>query len=112
VVLSAVNGVACTQLELGQAVGIDKSTLVVTLDELERRRLVHRRPAPADRRRRVIEITRAGRSALRDVGLLVREVEGEVLGALTADERRMLLELLGRIVASGVADTPAQGSCV
>ncbi|TDE57911.1 MarR family transcriptional regulator [Nonomuraea mesophila] len=112
VVLSTADGRALTQLELGQAAGIDKSTLVITLDDLERRGLVCRRPAPADRRRRVIEITGAGRDALAQVGRLMREVENEVLGGLAADEREELLAFLRRVVTTEMTESRPQGSCV
>ena len=44
---------------------MDKTTLVVTLDEMERRGLAERRVSPADRRVRVIALTDAGPGALR-----------------------------------------------
>src|SRR5256885_2895836 len=40
---------------------MDKTTMVVTLDELERRRLAERRLSPSDRRVRVVGITGEGR---------------------------------------------------
>ena len=41
-------------------VGLDKTTMVVTLDELEAAGLAERRPSPTDRRARVIAVTKAG----------------------------------------------------
>src|SRR5205085_2796119 len=48
-----------TQTELARLVGLDKTTLVVTLDELEDAGLAERRPSPGDRRVKVIAVTNA-----------------------------------------------------
>jgi DNA-binding MarR family transcriptional regulator len=44
--------------------GMDRTTLTAALKTLERRRLVAVRPDPADRRSRLLALTRAGRSLL------------------------------------------------
>jgi DNA-binding MarR family transcriptional regulator len=49
-----------SQLEVAQALGIDRTTMVTLLDELERKGIVTRRPDPADRRRNVVELTTQG----------------------------------------------------
>src|SRR3954470_391123 len=41
-----------TQTELAEMVGLDKTTMVVAVDELERAGLAERRPSPHDRRAR------------------------------------------------------------
>ena len=65
IVLSALASETCrrTQLELGHALGLDKTTLTAELDRLERAGLVVRKPDPHDRRVRVPAITERGRSA-------------------------------------------------
>ena len=50
-----------TQSALAEALGIDKTTMVVTVDALERAGLVERRTSSADRRARVIAVTDGGR---------------------------------------------------
>src|SRR4051812_19944131 len=55
-----------TQTELARMVGLDKTTMVVTLDELEAAGLAERRPAPAHRPARVIAVPKAGAAKLRD----------------------------------------------
>ncbi|MEK8105286.1 MarR family winged helix-turn-helix transcriptional regulator [Micromonospora sp. M12] len=40
---------------------MDKTTMVVTLDQLERAGLAERRPVPTDRRARLVAVTPAGR---------------------------------------------------
>src|SRR3954451_16112272 len=52
VLTTAMSG-AYTQTELARMVGLDKTTMVVTLDELEAAGLAERRPSAGDRRARV-----------------------------------------------------------
>ena len=49
-----------TQTEIARMVGLDKTTMVVTVDELEAAGLAERRPSSTDRRARVIEVTKDG----------------------------------------------------
>ena len=60
VLVAVANSPATSQLALAQAVSVDKSKLVLVIDELESAGLVHRRPDPTDRRARRIEATDAG----------------------------------------------------
>ena len=53
-----------TQKELAHMVGLDKTTMVVTIDELEAAGLAERVPSPTDRRARIIAVTKAGRKAI------------------------------------------------
>ena len=89
------------QQELGSAMGIDPSTMVSLIDELEGEGLARRRPHPDDRRARQVSITPKGRRELQRARKLVLEAEDEVLGGLTATERRDLLKLLRRAFDSG-----------
>src|SRR5690348_1961303 len=50
-----------TQTELAAMVGLDKTTMVVAVDELERAGLAERRLSPDDRRARIIHVTTAGK---------------------------------------------------
>ena len=88
------------QQELGAAMGIDPSTMVSLIDDLERAGLAQRRPHPTDRRAREIAITAKGRRTLERGRRMAMQVEDEVLGGLTAAERRQLLVLLRRALAS------------
>ena len=101
-----------TQLALGRAICLDKSTMVVTLDELERTGLVAREPDPHDRRARVVAPTPAGRALLARAEAAVREVEAEALADLSEEERRTLLALLNRLVAGRLSAGFGGGSCL
>jgi DNA-binding MarR family transcriptional regulator len=88
------------QQEIGAAMGIDPSTMVSLIDELEREGLAKRRPAPRDRRAREVALTAKGRR-LRERGRrMATEVDNEVLRGLTARERRELESLLRRALDS------------
>jgi DNA-binding MarR family transcriptional regulator len=88
------------QQEIGSAMGIDPSTMVSLIDELESAGLATRRPHPTDRRAREVAITPKGRRTLRRGRRLAMQVEDDVLGGLTAAERRQLLTLLRRALGS------------
>jgi DNA-binding MarR family transcriptional regulator len=88
-----------TQIELAQKVGLDKTTMVVTLDELEAAGLAERRPAPEDRRARVVAVTDAGRRKVEQGREIVDGIQADVLGALPARERQVFVDALGRLVA-------------
>lgn len=88
-----------SQIELARAVGLDKTTMVVTIDELERAGLAERRPSPSDRRARVIAVTAAGQAKLREAEILADAVRDDVLGALGARERAAFVDGLSKLVA-------------
>ena len=88
------------QQELGSALGIDRSTMVSLIDQLESAGLATRRPSATDRRAREIALTPKGRRLLRQARGLIAQVEGEVLAGLTAEERHELLTLLRRALVS------------
>jgi DNA-binding MarR family transcriptional regulator len=103
-VLGARNG--AIQLELATIMGIDPSTLVSLVDELENAGLAKRRPHPKDRRAREITITPKGRRLLEKGRRMASQVDDEVLGGLNAAERRELLTLLRRALSSAPPQSP------
>src|SRR5215208_7275885 len=88
VLSTAVNG-EYTQTALAQAVGLDKTTMVVTLDELEAAGLAERRPAAGDRRARVIAVTKAGVKKVAESREIVARTQAEILDSLPARERAL-----------------------
>jgi DNA-binding MarR family transcriptional regulator len=88
------------QQELGSVMGIDPSTMVSLIDELEGAGLAKRRPHPKDRRARQVSITPKGRRLLQRARKVAFEAEDEVLGGLSAAERGELLSLLRRAFGS------------
>jgi DNA-binding MarR family transcriptional regulator len=88
------------QQELGSEMGIDPSTMVSLIDQLESGGLAKRRPHPKDRRAREVAITPKGRRLLERARRMANDVDSEVLRGLTAGERRELLRLLRRALGS------------
>lgn len=86
-----------TQHDLAAAAEIDASTLVATLDELERRGLAERRILAEDRRKRAIHLTAEGEAALAGGRRLAREIGDELFGRLTTSERKQFELLLRKL---------------
>jgi DNA-binding MarR family transcriptional regulator len=93
-----------TQSELAEMVGLDKTTMVVTVDELERAGLAERHPAPDDRRARIIEVTAAGQRKVAEADKVKEHVQAEVLGQLSGPEANALLDGLSKLVEGRLAD--------
>ena len=94
------------QQELGAAMGIDPSTMVSLIDQLEAAGLAKRRPRPTDRRAREVLITRQGRRVLEQARQLAMQVEDDVLRGLSGAERRQVLALLRRALDSAPPQSP------
>src|SRR5256714_4636313 len=86
-----------TQTELARLIGLDKTTMVVTVDELEAAGLAERRPAPGDRRARVIKVTKAGERKVQQAEAVLDRVKEDVLAGLPASERQAFLSALGTL---------------
>jgi len=92
-----------TQRELAERAWMDKTTMVVTLDELEGRGLAERRLSPTDRRVRVIAITGAGRKLLARAHRVVQRVYDEVLADVPAGQREAFVAVLEQLVGGPLA---------
>jgi DNA-binding MarR family transcriptional regulator len=89
-----------TQTRLAEAVGLDRSTLVAVLDQLEERGLVERRRGD-DRRTNGLWLTRRGKSLVSRMKARIQSHEERLALRLSEAERRTLLELLRRFAESG-----------
>jgi DNA-binding MarR family transcriptional regulator len=87
-----------TQSRLAHAVGLDRSTLVGVLHELEAHDLVERRRGE-DRRTNGLWLTPAGRTLVAGLKRRIRVHERRVAARLTAAERAQLLELLEKLTS-------------
>ena len=94
------------QQQIGTAMGIDPSTMVSLVDQLERAGLAKRRPHPHDRRAREVLITPKGRRTLKRARELAEEVEGDVLQGLSPAERHQLVTLLRKAFAASPPQPP------
>jgi MarR family transcriptional regulator for hemolysin len=96
-----------TQTELARMVGLDKTTMVVTLDELEAAGLAERRPSSEDRRARVIAVTKAGKRKVDEAEAIAERIRADVLSVLPEDEREVFLEALTRLVGGRLSEPVA-----
>jgi DNA-binding MarR family transcriptional regulator len=96
-----------TQIQLAEIGDMDKTTMVVTVDALEKAGLAERRPSSADRRARIIAVTEKGREVAERSQRIVDGVHRAALDALPADEREVLLQALNRLVEGHLA-TPVE----
>ena len=88
-----------TQTALAQAIGLDKTTMVVTVDALERAGLVERRTSSADRRARVITVTDAGREKVAEGEEIVERIQADVLSTLAPERREAFVAALRQLAA-------------
>ncbi|GAA2418824.1 hypothetical protein GCM10010191_32090 [Actinomadura vinacea] len=86
-----------SQRDLIGHIGIDKSTMVRLIDELEDRGLVSRERVPQDRRAYSIALTRRGEQTLTRARRAAEQVGGHIFGRFTEPERRHLVDLLRRL---------------
>ena len=93
-----------TQIQLAALADLDKTTMVSTVDELERRGLAERRPSTTDRRARIIAVTEKGRLAAEEGQRIVDRVHASALGGLPGESRAAFVEALGAL--AGVTRDP------
>jgi len=101
-----------TQTALAQAVGLDKTTMVVTIDELEAAGLAERRPAAGDRRARIVAVTKAGERKVAEGKKIVARIQAEVLESLPARERESFVGALAHLVDDRLSEPAACSSSV
>ena len=90
----------CPQQDLADAFCMDANNVVLLLNELEELGYATRLRDPHDRRRHVVQLTGAGRTALAKSEQAQAAIEDEVLESLDPDERRTLRQLLARALRS------------
>ncbi|MGC5022272.1 MarR family winged helix-turn-helix transcriptional regulator [Micromonospora sp. DT47] len=100
-----------TQRQIGDLCGIDKTTMVVTLDQLEGAGLVRRRPSPTDRRARLVEVTPEGEKVLARAQQIAARIQGDVLATLAPPDRETFLRCLESLVGGRLARSGPCGPC-
>lgn len=86
-----------SQQALARQFNIQPSRVVTFVDELEEQGLAVRGKDPYDRRVRTVSLTERGERTIDAVGRAMGEHEDEITAPLSADERQVLVELLGRL---------------
>ncbi len=106
VLMKAMSG-DMTQIELAKAVDLDKTTMVVTVDELETAGYATRVASPADRRARLVVVTDTGRQVVAAGRKIVDRVHAEVLQSLPAASREVFVDALTAL-AGGLLARPVE----
>ncbi|WP_327128385.1 MarR family winged helix-turn-helix transcriptional regulator [Streptomyces sp. NBC_01727] len=96
-----------TQIQLAEIGDMDKTTMVVTVDALEKAGLAERRPSSKDRRARIIAVTEKGAQVTEASQRIVDGVHERALDSLPQDEREVLLQAMKRLVEGHLA-TPSE----
>jgi DNA-binding MarR family transcriptional regulator len=91
-----------SQHDLGERLGIDRTSMVGIIDALEDAGFVKRVRDPLDRRRYGITLSEEGEALLSERLMRINaETHAEYLSALNADERDQLFDFLRRLVQAG-----------
>jgi MarR family transcriptional regulator for hemolysin len=96
-----------TQGQVAELCALDKTTMVVTLDALERAGLAERRPSQSDRRARIIAVTEEGERVVAAADGIVALTYADVLAALPDGQRDAFVDALTRLVEGRLAKPPA-----
>ncbi|GAB0102030.1 MarR family transcriptional regulator [Nocardia sp. JMUB6875] len=98
-----------TQVQLAAIGDMDKTTMVVTVDALEKAGLAERRASSTDRRARIIAVTPEGEKMAKRSQEIVDRVHREALEALPERDRANLLRALNSLVEGHLAE-PVEAS--
>jgi DNA-binding MarR family transcriptional regulator len=100
-----------SQQALGEQLGIDRTTVVELIDELEQQGVVVRRRNPADRRSYALTLTPKGHTVQKRAARVFDAAAEEFFDALPPAERQALLGMLQRLISAAdkrlAADEPA-----
>ena len=89
-----------SQAALADAIGADKTRIIATLDELQERGYIQRRPDPDDRRVRLLALTESGRAVKDAAQAAIQRGEERWLGRLSTNDRHVFLRVLHQLSAA------------
>lgn len=92
-----------TQIQLAELGDMDKTTMVVTVDALEKAGLAERRPSSTDRRARIIAVTQKGAAVAQQSQQIVDRVHEQALSSLPAKEREDFVRAMEHLVSGHLA---------
>ncbi len=92
------DGPAQSQQDGAAKLGIDRTTMVALVDELEEKGLVRREVAPGDRRKRLVRLTEEGEKMLQAGAEVTEKAEKLLLEPLSAEDGRRLRAALRLVV--------------
>lgn len=99
-VLNLIAEGAISQQALGEQLGIDRTTVVELIDQLEQQGVVVRRRNPADRRSYALSLTPKGRTVQKRAAGAFDAAADEFFGPLTPGEQQALMDMLRRMIGA------------
>ena len=95
------SGEPASQQQAAQRLGVDRTTMVALVDDLEDAGLVQRRADAEDRRRNVVELTDKGRGRLHQASMAAQEAERRFLAPLSRKDAQRLKAALLAVIQPG-----------
>lgn len=89
-----------SQQQLGEQLGIDRTTIVELIDELEQQGVVLRRRNAADRRSYALVLTPKGRTVQKRASKVFDAAADEFFDALKPSERLLLSDMMRRLITA------------
>lgn len=83
---------------LSAVIAFDRSTLGSVIERLQAKDFVERKPAPEDKRIKLLYLTRQGAAILREIIPAVERAQARMLEPLKPTERKALMELMAQLV--------------
>lgn len=89
-----------SQVQIGDALDMDRASTMAIVNKLEAAGLIERRASTVDRRRHALQLTAAGKRSFPGVNRRVIEHEDRLQQQLSTRDQKMLLDCLTRILRS------------
>jgi MarR family transcriptional regulator, lower aerobic nicotinate degradation pathway regulator len=83
---------------LSAVIAFDRSTLGNVIERLEAKKLIERKPSGEDKRVKLLYLTKAGATLLREITASVDRAQARMLQPLKASDRKTLMALLTQLV--------------
>ncbi|MGH2892693.1 MAG: MarR family winged helix-turn-helix transcriptional regulator [Solirubrobacteraceae bacterium] len=89
-----------SQREVANLLGVDRTTMVALVDELQAQGWVTRHPQPDDRRKNIVGLTTEGRDLMRRAARLIDDCERRFLKTLSEADAEQLQDALAAVIAA------------
>jgi DNA-binding MarR family transcriptional regulator len=89
-----------SQREVADLLGVDRTTMVALVDELQAEGWVKRHPQPDDRRKNIVGLTTNGRDVMQRGARLIDDCERRFLATLSEADAEQLKDALAAVIAS------------
>lgn len=96
--MGAVYGSELSQARLTTKLRVNKNVLVSLINELEHKKLCHRKLNPNNRREHFVVLTKTGEELVRKADQIVKKSQRGFLSPLSDDEQVQLCSMLNRLI--------------